>query len=313
MPLLPSPARLSRRCRALLNLSRTDLAARAAVLAVLALLLFLSPGLAADPAAPPLPVGLAAGSLVIVGGGAPLPDAIRDRFLELAGGKKAHLVVIPTASDKADHPEMLKSPAYFKALNLASVITLHTYSREQANDPAFVKPLTEATGVWFTGGIQARLVDTYHGTLVERELRNVLARGGVIAGTSAGAAVMSQVIILDGNPQAVVGTGFGFLPGVVVDQHFQNRHRLDRLLGVLAKYPQCPGIGIDEQTAIVVTGHSLTVLGDGEVRVCLPAHGQQPSSVQVLKPGDHADLLDLCRAALARVQPAPAATKPAAP
>jgi cyanophycinase len=286
------------------------------LLAALALLLFLPAGQAADApavAAAPLPVGLAAGSLVIVGGGAPLPDAIRDRFLELAGGPKARLVVIPTASDKADHPELLKTPAYFKALNLASVETLHTHSREQANDPAFVKPLTQATGVWLTGGIQSRLIDTYHGTLVERELRNVLARGGVIAGTSAGAAVMSQVMILGGNPHAVIGTGFGFLPGVVVDQHFQNRHRLDRLLGVLAVHPECPGIGIDEQTAIVITGHTLGVLGNGEVRVCLPAAAGHPGRVQVLKAGDHADLTELCRAALAQSQPPPAKPHAAAP
>jgi cyanophycinase len=297
-----------------LGFSHRGTGARIALVALMALLLFLPPACAADaPAAaiPQLSVGLAAGSLVIVGGGSPLPDTVRDRFLELAGSKNAHLVIIPTASDKADFPELLKTPAYFRALNLASVTVLHTHSRKQADDPAFVKPLTEATGVWFCGGTQSRLVDAYRGTLVERELRNLLARGGVIAGTSAGAAVMSQVMILGGNPQAEVGDGFGFLQGVVVDQHFQNRHRLTRLLGVLAKYPQYAGLGIDEQTAIVVTGHSLTVLGNGAVSVCLPQIAQQDASVQLLKTGAHADLLELCRTALARIHPAPP-TKPAA-
>jgi cyanophycinase len=289
---------------------------RAALLAALLLLLLLPAAFAADPAAtamPQLSAGLAAGSLVIVGGGAPLPDAVRDRFLELAGGKNARLVVIPTASNKADQPQLLKTPQYWKAQHVASVVVLHTHSREQANDPAFVKPLTEATGVWLTGGVQSRLIDTYRGTLVERELRNVLARGGVIGGTSAGAAVMSPVMIVGGNPHAVVGSGFGFLSGVVVDQHFQNRHRLNRLLEVLGKFPQYPGLGIDERTAIVVTGHSVTVMGNGEVRACLSAVAQQAASVQVHKPGDRFDLLELCRSALAHVPPAPGNGKPASP
>jgi cyanophycinase len=279
---------------------------RAVLLAGLVLLLLLPAAPAADPAtapAPDLSLGLAAGSLVIVGGGAPLPETVRDRFLQLAGGRRARLVVIPTASDKADRPGLLRTPAYFQALGVTWVKVLHTHSRAQANDPAFVKPLTEATGVWLTGGTQSRLIDAYRGTLVETELHRLLARGGVIAGTSAGAAVMSPVMILGGKTQALVGTGFGFLPGVVVDQHFQNRHRLDRLLGVLARYPQYPGIGIDEQTAIVVTGHGFQVLGKGEVRICLAPHDRQPASVEVLRAGGHVDLLDLHHTALARVHP----------
>jgi cyanophycinase len=250
---------------------------RGAVLAGLALLLgWVAPNRSAEPAR---------GSLVIVGGGK-LPDAIADRFLELAGGKNARVVVIPTATELADTPERLPCPAYWKARGAASVMLLHTRSREQADDPAFVKPLTEASGVWFTGGIQSRLADTYGGTRVERALHQLLARGGVIGGTSAGAAVMSPVMIVGGDPEAEVGTGFGFLPGYVVDTHFQNRHRLDRLLGVLARHPQDTGLGIDENTAVIVTGQALRVLGSGEVRVCVAASGPEPAYVQVLKAGD---------------------------
>jgi cyanophycinase len=303
VPRLPLPAR------------QPGVLSRAALLAALLLLLLLPAAFAADPAAavPQLSAGLAAGSLVIVGGGSPLPDTVRDRFLELAGGKNARLVVIPTASNKADQPQLLKTPQYWKAQNVASVVVLHTHSREQANDTAFVKPLTEATGVWLTGGVQSRLIDTYRGTLVERELRKLLDRGGVIAGTSAGAAVMSPVMIVGGNPHAVVGSGFGFLSGVIVDQHFQNRHRLNRLLEVLAKFPQYPGLGIDERTAIVVTGHTVTVMGNGEVRACLSAVAQQAASVKVLKPGERFDLLELCRSALSHVSPAPGNGKPTVP
>jgi cyanophycinase len=267
----------------------------------------------AEPAAagePALSAGVAAGSLVIVGGGG-LPDAVRDRFLELAGGKSARIVVIPTASDKADTPQLLKTPGYFRAAGV-EVTVLHTRNPAQADDPAFVKPLTEATGVWLTGGVQSRLVDAYRGTAVERELRKVLARGGVIGGTSAGAAVMTQVMILGGTTTARVGTGFGFLQGVVVDQHFLTRHRLERLLGVLAQHPQYPGLGIDEQTAIVVHGGALTVVGNSTVSVCLAALAGQQPAVQVLKAGERLDLAALARDALGRLPPAPAKEKPAA-
>jgi cyanophycinase len=241
------------------------------------------------------------GALVIVGGGL-LPDAVRDRFIQLAGGKNARIVVIPTASIKADYPELLKSWAFWKAQDVKSVELLHTRDRARANDPAFVKLLKEATGVWIAGGDQALLVAAYHGTAVERELEKLVARGGVIGGTSAGAAVMSTLMIVGGNPSARVGSGFGLLPGVVIDQHFQNRHRLDRLMGVLAKHPECPGLGIDEQTALVIKGHVATVLGTANVRVCLCASGGMPASVKVLKAGEEIDLTALTRSALDRLR-----------
>jgi cyanophycinase len=285
----------------------------ALVLSLAVVLASLPGARAAEPAPagdPALPAGVAAGSLVIVGGGA-LPDAVRDRFLELAGGKNAHIVVIPTASEKADDPQKLRTPAVFRAAGV-DVKVLHTRKSAEANDPDFIKPLTEATGVWLTGGVQSRLIDTYRGTAVERELRNVLARGGVIGGTSAGAAVMSQVMILGGQPAARIDTGFGFLKGVVVDQHFLTRHRLDRLLGVLARFPQYPGLGIDEQTAIVVHGAALTVIGNSTVSVCLPTPAGQAPQVQVLRAGENLDLAALTRDLLARSQAATAQDKPAA-
>jgi cyanophycinase len=255
---------------------------------------------------PPARPEPAAGSLVLVGGG-DLPDAAAVRFLELAGGKNARLVVIPTATELADTPERLPCRAHWLARGAAAVVLLHTRSRQQADDPAFVKPLTEATGVWFSGGDQSRLVDPYHGTLVERELHQLLARGGVIGGTSAGAAVMSPVMIVGGSRRAEVGTGFGFLPGYVVDTHFGNRQRLDRLLGVLARHPNDTGLGIDEDTAVVVTGQTLTVLGSGAVRVCTPV-GDGPAHVQVLKAGDR-----FAQPALAQAHSPAVAAAPVAP
>jgi cyanophycinase len=233
-----------------------------------------------EPAVPP--GGQLPGSLVIVGGGA-LPNTIRDRFLQLAGGTKARLVVIPTASALFDATGVSPSFEFWKSQGPSSVVLLHAHSREEADRPSFVRPLTEATGVWLAGGDQSRLAAVYHGTAVERELLRLLARGGVIGGTSAGASIMGSLMITGGNPAARVGEGLGLLPGVVVDQHFSQRNRLSRLLGVLAANPRYVGLGIDEQTAVVVQGHTLSVLGDQAVRLCWPQSGKE--QVRVLKAG----------------------------
>jgi cyanophycinase len=227
--------------------------------------------------------------LVIVGGGL-LPDGVRSRFLELAGGKDARLVIIPTASSKADRLESLASYTFWNSQKVASVTFLHTRKADEANDPKFVKPLTEATGVWFSGGDQSKLVAPYHGSLVERELHRLLERGGVIGGTSAGASAMSQLMIVGGNPLAQVGDGFGLLPDVVIDQHFENRHRLPRLLGILDQHPEYLGLGIDEETAVVLHSGQATVLGNANVRLCLPGAGKDAGQVRVLKPGEQIDL-----------------------
>ena len=219
----------------------------------------------------------AVGALVIVGGGS-LPASIRQRFIELAGGDSARLVIIPTASGKVQpgHLQELGSYAYWtsfvKSGQVKSVTFLHTRSPHEANEAAFIKPLMEASGVWITGGDQSLLTAAYKGTAVERELRKLIDRGGVVGGTSAGAAVMSEIMIRNGTTVAEVGTGFGFLPpSVVIDQHFFERSRQARLLSVLAKHPECLGLGIDESTGIVVQGQSVTVVGKRTVCVCLPA------------------------------------------
>jgi cyanophycinase len=252
-----------------------------------------------------------AGSLVIVGGGG-LPDVIRDRFLKLAGGKKGRLVVIPTASEMADDMGIDRIYSYWERMGFGSVKMLHTRDPKQANDPSFVKPLTEATAAWMSGGDQSRLANAYRGTAVEKELRRLLRRGGVIGGTSAGASVMSAVMITGGNPQARLGEGFGLLPDVVIDQHFQNRKRQKRLLGVLEKHPRCLGLGIDEQTAVVVRGHTFTVVGKANVSICLPPSEQAQKRIQVLKSGEVGDLLQLSHRMRPRLN-APAQSRPTAP
>ncbi len=250
------------------------------------------------------------GSLVIVGGGL-LPDTVRERFLELAGGKKGRLVVIPTASKRVDQSRISRSFNYWKAQGLASVSLLHTLDPKEANDPSFVKPLIEATAAWLGGGDQSRLANAYHGTAVEKELQRLLARGGVVGGTSAGASVMSAIMITGGNPQARVGQGFGLLSNVIIDQHFQNRKRQKRLLGVLADHPRCLGLGIDEKTAVILQGHTLTVLGKDNVSVCLPPAEGYTDNVKLLKSGEVCDLVQFRESMISRVK-TPAQSKPTA-
>ena len=108
-------------------------------------------------------------------------------------------------------------------------------------------------------------------------------------------------MITGGNPQARVGAGLGLLPDVVIDQHFENRKRQQRLLGVLAAHRHCLGLGIDEQTAVVLRGHAFTVVGNANVLVCLPPSDKEPASVaKVLKSGEGGDLLLLGRSVMSR-------------
>lgn len=250
---------------------------------------------------PKEPVQDIRGSLVIVGGGT-IPDSVYDAFLKLAGGPKARLVVIPTAGVGADDKGVGTYLERWRKMGAASVDLLHARSPVKANDPEFSKSLADATGVWLGGGSQSRLVAAYRGTAVEVELHKLLRRGGVIGGTSAGAAAMSQLMIAGGKVPPELGEGFGFLPGGVIDQHFLKRDRMNRLLDVLSKNPGWFGLGIDEGTAVIVQGRTLTVLGQSYVVACLAAGKDRPASCQVLKTGDKADLITLSRSALARMR-----------
>jgi cyanophycinase len=223
------------------------------------------------------------GTLIVHGGGV-VSAEIRNRFWELAGGKRAKLLVIPTAD--ADAPEDDGRLRTWREREPASVALLHAASREQAEQLGFSEPLQQATGVWISGGKQSLLAATYLGTPVERELSALLKRGGVIAGTSAGAAIMSRVMIVRGE----VREGFDLLPHAVVDQHFVVRSRQDRLLTVLTAHPQRFGIGVDENTAAIVRGDRLSVLGESTVSLCIVAHGDQPQRLERLKAGESFDL-----------------------
>jgi cyanophycinase len=233
------------------------------------------------------------GALVICGGGG-MPDSVTDEFVRLAGGPKARIVVIPTASGYADGPaaDLAGFLEPWTRRGVASAVLLHTRSRARADEPAFTRPLEEATGVWFSGGDQSRVTEAYLGTAVERALGAVLERDGVLGGTSAGAAIMSRVMITGGQDRATVGTGFGFLPGAVVDQHALRRSRINRLLGVLADHPDLVGVAVDESTALVVRQGRWQVMGRSYVLACRSPGRGQPVQIDVFHDGDRGSLDD---------------------
>ncbi len=250
----------------------------------------------AAPAAPPYPPEVVPGALVIVGGGK-MPDEARKEFVELAGGEDAKLIVVPTASAAADEPK--DAEAFTKPwtdAGVKSVTLFHTRDKKLADDAEFVKPLTTATAVWFSGGDQSKVTAAYAGTKAEAEFKKVLARGGVVGGTSAGAALMSDLMIAGGTDAATTATGLGFLPGVVVDQHFTQRNRLKRLEGVIAKNPEYVGLGLDEgAAAILKQGRFLQIVG-GNVTVCLAKSATKPAMAEASGKGA-LDLFQLRRAA----------------
>ena len=157
----------------------------------------------------------------------------------------------------------------FAELGAGSVPSLRLETRAQANDPAVAAALAAATGVFFTGGDQLRITTIIGGTLTDSVLQSLVGRGSVVlAGTSAGAAMMSGTMIVGGDGYGVTtGPGLEFLPGVLIDMHFAERGRLNRLLSAVARYPHELGLGIDEDTAILADGDHFEVLGSGSVTV----------------------------------------------
>jgi cyanophycinase len=245
-----------------------------------------------DSKAPPSDARIPGGSLMLVGGGW-VPPEVRRRFVELAGGVEARIVVIPATDPPAAEEERWLAP--WRTLGARSVNFCNARDRETADDPAFCVPLTRATGVWFSGGHQEVLAERYVGTLVEQCLHDVLERNGVVGGCSAGAAVLSRVMIEEGEMKPVEARGLDLISNGVVDQHFLRRNRLWRLQQVLAAHPRLIGFGVDEQTALVIENRSwrLSVVGESYALVCLPARASLPARTEILKPGDVVLLSDL--------------------
>lgn len=214
--------------------------------------------------------GPAKGSLVIVGGGA-IGDDIWTRFIELAGGKEARIVFVPTAAEDGGW-DADKSVEAFRKRGAKEVVFLHTRDPKKADTDEFIEPLKSATGVWFGGGRQWRIADAYLGTKTQRAFESVLERGGVIGGTSAGATIQGSFLVrgdTKGN-ELLIGDhirGFGYLRNVAIDQHLLRRNRQFDLISVIEAHPELLGIGIDEGTAVVVQGNTFEVIGPSYVAI----------------------------------------------
>jgi len=215
---------------------------------------------------PPAPtVGPERGAVIAVGGAMASPEIYR-RFIALAGGPDALIVLVPTALGGESYDGDFIGVTAWRQQGARNLLVLHTNERSEAESERFAEPLRRAGGVFFFGGRQWRLADTYGGTRTERELRGVLERGGVVGGTSAGASILGSFLVRgDTETNALVmgdhQVGFGLLRGMAIDQHVLRRNRHFDLIDVIEAHPELLGIGLDEDAAIVVRGNRAEVIG----------------------------------------------------
>jgi cyanophycinase len=218
---------------------------------------------------------------MIIGGAEDKLDAkkILIRFAQLAGGPDGHVVVISTASSMGEEATQLYRQV-FSDLGVGRISGLRPLSRTEANDPKAAAVLDDATGVYLTGGNQLRLSSVVGGTALGGAILAAHERGAVVAGTSAGASAVSSHMMAFGasgptpkHRMAQMAVGLGLLRNVVVDQHFEQRTRLGRLLAVVSQSPSLIGLGLDEDTAAVVApDETLEVIGRGAVTVVDGSH-----------------------------------------
>ncbi len=231
---------------------------------------------------------------VIAAGGGDLSPQIYKRFVDLAGGDEARIVLIPTAGTEYGRHDGWTAIEELRSVGVDRLEVLHTRSRDVADMTAFAAPLEDATGVWFSGGHQWRLVDVYLDTETHRALERLLARGGVVGGNSAGASALASFLLRGGQHNGeIVATdredGFGFLRGVALDQHLLERGRENEMFEVLRREPLLLGIGLNEGSAIVVAGDLARVLG-GNVAIYDNTDPLTLIPLRWLNPGEVYDL-----------------------
>ena len=215
------------------------------------------------------------GKLLIIGGAEDKEGEckILREFLRCAGGTKARIVVM-TAATSLPGEVGDNYIRVFERFGAEDVRVIDTQKPEDANNPDYLEAIEQATGIFFTGGEQARIISCLKDTILDAAMHKRYSEGIIIGGTSAGAAMMPDMMIIEGdsetNPRVnsvAMGPGMGFLPGVVIDQHFAQRGRLGRLVSALLLQPAVLGFGIDENTAILVSGDEFEVIGESAVTV----------------------------------------------
>ncbi|HTI64135.1 MAG TPA: Type 1 glutamine amidotransferase-like domain-containing protein [Gemmatimonadaceae bacterium] len=243
-------------------------------------------------------VGPANGTVIVVGGGAMGPE-IYGKFIEAAGGPNALIIDVPTAGGDSVYNQNAPGTRGWKQAGAKNVYVLHTTDRKLADSDSFAAIVSKAGGVWFEGGRQYHLVDSYAGTKTERAFHDVLARGGVVGGSSAGASILGDFLVrgAPSNNNYIMDDpgyekGFAFLRGVGIDQHVVARERLPDLAdSIMPKYPNLLGISEDEGTAWVVHGDTATIVGRNKAFV----YGAKDSDDEgkpflTLHPGDRFNL-----------------------
>ena len=232
-------------------------------------------------AAGPPEYGPATGTLVIIGGGATEGTGIVEKFIELAGGPEKKFIIVPTAGGNRRQDGTLNEYKEEDVVQgwirrgVKNVKMLHTHDPKVAATEAFVKELRDGDAVWFNGGRQWNIVDSYANTLTYKEFHKVLERGGVIGGSSAGATIQGEYLVRgDTSGPNVMMTqepnhqeAFKFLRNVAIDQHINTRNRWDDLIPVIQKFPKMLGIGLSEGTAIIVKQDTFEVMGKWKVAV----------------------------------------------
>jgi cyanophycinase len=220
------------------------------------------------------PSGNPPGSILAVGGAEDKVKrrGILQRFVKEAGGKKARIAIVPTASTIPDERAAFYREV-FAGLGAGESIHVPIVTRKDAQSAVHADALATATGVFLTGGDQTRLVSVLAKTRGFEAMRRGLVAGGVVAGTSAGASAFSETMIVGGanglrvRRDAVrLAPGLGVITRIIIDQHFSERGRIGRLLSAVAQEPHRLGVGIDEDTAIVYYGNGeMEIIGSGQV------------------------------------------------
>jgi cyanophycinase len=234
---------------------------------------------------------------VVVGGGSLGPE-IYKRFIELAGGPDALIIDIPTAGGAPNYTDVTGTRAQFEQNGAKNVKVLHTYDRKVAESDTFVAYIKRAGGVWFDGGRQFRLFDAYGGTKSEAAFHELLARGGVVGGSSAGASILGSYMVrgAPSNENGIMAypgyeKGFGFLRNTGIDQHVVARERQpDVADSLMPKYPGLLFISEDEGTAWVVQGDNAEIIGRSKAFAYNGKANDAGRPFLTLWPGDRYDL-----------------------